>query len=77
MNLSADVSTEPPRGHPLCIYFWPAAGSSSLTGVRLCEGVSEVTSVGIHVLARHFVFSAVAALLQTCSVGHRGCSDQP
>lgn len=34
-------------GHPLCIYFWPAAGSSSLTGVCFCERVSEVTTVGI------------------------------
>lgn len=34
-------------GHLLCIYFWPAAGSSSFTG--LCERVSEVTIVDIHV----------------------------
>lgn len=50
-------------GHPLCIYFWPAAGSSSLTGVCLCECVSEVTSVGIHVFTQDFVFSAVATYL--------------
>lgn len=56
MNLCAHVSTEPPWGHPLCIYFWPAAGSSSLTGVRLCEGVSEVTSVAF-TCSRGILFS--------------------
>lgn len=64
-------------GRPLCIYFWPAAGSSSLTGVCLCERVSEVTSVGIHVFTQYFVFSAVAVLPHSCSVGHWGCSAQP
>lgn len=64
-------------GHPLCIYSWPAAGSSSLTGVCLCERVSEVTSVGTHVFTQYFVFSAVAVLPHSCSVGRWGCSAQP
>lgn len=48
-----------------CVFLWT------------CEWGHHCGHSGIHVLTQHFVFSAVAALPHTCSVGHRGCSAQP
>lgn len=48
-----------------CVFLWT------------CEWGHHCGHSGIHVFTQHFVFSAVAVLPHTCSVGHRGCSAQP
>lgn len=62
-------------GHPLCIYFWPAAGPSSLSWcvcVRRCERASQwergrrPAAVGMHIFCS--VFSQPLQDFATCSV---------
>lgn len=61
----------------LCVFIFGLQLVLPLWLVCVCVNVREVTSVGTQALTLHFVFSAVAVLPQTCSVGHWRCSAQP